>query len=80
MSELARAKAMFKCSECRTTDGCEDHYVFACQTCGQPTRWSDGGDDERPNECSNCWYAWWAPRAQLVTGLANAIEAIFGGE
>lgn len=49
--------ASFKCGRCRTTAGCERHRTFKCQECKRPTHWDDGGADERPNDCSDCWLA-----------------------
>jgi len=64
----------FHCDSCRTPEGCEEHRIFMCASCGEATRWSDGGDDDRPNDCSDCWHAWFAPREQLAAGIASYLS------
>lgn len=69
-------EARFKCDSCRTSDGCEEHYVFKCETCGKATHWSDGGDDDRPMDCSECWSKWYMPRVLLAVGLFSFLDDI----
>ena len=64
----------FRCKDCETTAGCDKHELFRCVTCGKPTPWSDGGADDRPGDCSDCWLAWWTPRAELAAGIAALLE------
>lgn len=54
-SEVVRAA--FLCDSCRTVDGCSKHYVFKCGSCARPTWWRDGGADEHPGDCADCWNA-----------------------
>jgi hypothetical protein len=43
------------CAACSTADGCKKHWLFTCSSCGKLTSWLDGGADERPTDCSECW-------------------------
>jgi hypothetical protein len=76
LDDVRRRGPKFRCNDCRTTAGCERHAVFMCETCGLPTHWSDGANDDRPNDCSRCWLAWWIPREQLARALAELLETI----
>lgn len=68
--------ARFKCVDCATSDGCDEHRVFKCDSCSQPTWYGDGGDDDRPYDCSTCWLAWFEPRSQIAAALAGYLEMI----
>lgn len=71
-----RPPSKFECLDCATVDGCDMHRVFKCESCERPTHWRDGGDDERPNDCSDCWLAYFAPRRDIAVALASYLEAI----
>ncbi len=47
-----------ECMACSTADGCEKHQRFTCASCGKRVPWSDGGADDRPMECAECWCKW----------------------
>lgn len=49
--------AAFWCATCQTVNGCGEHCVFKCATCGRATWWRDGGADDHPEDCSECWNA-----------------------
>ena len=66
--------AQFKCAGCMTVMGCQDHRVFRCGSCFQPTWYCDGGGDDRANDCSSCWLAWFAPRLVIAAALASYLE------
>jgi hypothetical protein len=46
-------------AERATADGCETRQRFTCALCGKLVPWSDGGADDRPMDCSECWCKWW---------------------
>jgi len=72
----ARRTAEFRCERCQTVNGCEEHRVFRCGACGRPTWWSDGAADDCPDDCSECWHAWYLPRQQIAQALAELLEMI----
>lgn len=43
------------CGECASSEGCSEHRLFTCASCGKRVSWSDAADDESPNDCSGCW-------------------------
>jgi hypothetical protein len=61
------------CQRCSTPMGCAKHGLFRCKSCGKLTRWSDGADDDRPNDCSDCWQRWWSAMEIIAVGLYAAI-------
>jgi DNA-directed RNA polymerase subunit RPC12/RpoP len=62
---MSDSKGALTCEECSTPEGCSEHRLFTCVSCGKQVSWSDADDDERPNDCSTCWAKW---RAALVSG------------
>lgn len=63
MSGLEGASTL-TCEECSTPEGCSEHRLFTCASCGKQAPWSDADDDERPNDCSRCWAKWRASRVE----------------
>lgn len=43
------------------------------------TYWSDGGADERPNDCSNCWAIWFDAMQSVATVLFGVLFGVLGG-
>jgi len=48
------------CEVCSTPEGCPEHRLFTCASCGKLVPWSDAADDERTDDCSECWMKWLA--------------------
>lgn len=63
------------CSACDTSDGCEQHRMFTCAKCGKRVSWNDGGDDEAPDACSDCWLAAQPEYATALTEKFDQTEA-----
>jgi hypothetical protein len=60
------------CAACSTVDGCEKHQLFTCSSCGKLAPWLDGGADERPMDCSECWCRYVHGSSVGETGLKCA--------
>lgn len=41
------------CAACSTSDGCAEHRMFTCASCGKAKPWDDGVDSE--DVCTECW-------------------------
>jgi hypothetical protein len=63
-----------RCNFCATSSGCEQHGRFTCATCGSMVSWSDGCDDDRPDDCSTCWTKWYGAMQAIAAGLALILE------
>lgn len=37
---------------------CEVCRKFVCATCKKVVSWDDGSGDDRPDDCSKCWWEW----------------------
>lgn len=67
------------CKECATAEGCSEHMLFTCSSCGKRVPWSDAADDERPLDCSDCWSAAML-ETELVAAFASAPPRAFVGQ
>ena len=61
------------CEGCLTPEGCPEHRLFTCASCGKLTSWSDASDDERSDDCSECWSKWLA--GQVSAGSSFGVAA-----
>lgn len=78
-----------KCEGCSTPEGCPEHRLFTCASCGKLAPWSDATDDERGNDCSECWAKWLAgqdsspgvasPETELLEAIAHSPPRPFCG-
>lgn len=55
--------------------GCEVCRRFVCATCKKVVSWDDGSGDDRPDDCSKCWWEW--SRAKTDDTLDAAASKLF---